>query len=192
MDIWNDTRAPAVITSIANDKSNWQLYMAQIPSRFGLDEKATYLGFRALGMTPRQAMDVIGQDEALLKIWWEEDPELLEFESNYLIELQRYVGPEVIRLGFLRNMTMFIFQDQMTIKKSLGSGMNNLTQREYDYMKYTRRFYGMDSLVNLDKALNPDKHRETKIVLQLGGGGPKYNVIDPDEVEAEGQFEVEG
>src|SRR5438046_1068788 len=100
-DIWNDTRLPA-LTGKAAETDNFQLILAQIPSRFGYDDKATYLGFRSIGMTPAQAMEVAcGGNLELLAIWQEEDPQSAAFETSYIVELQPFVGPEIVRLGFL-------------------------------------------------------------------------------------------
>jgi hypothetical protein len=152
--------------------------MAQIPALFGDSDKATYLGFRALGFRANQAMDLIGLPMTFLALWYEETPELREFEYEQLPALQKNISADIIRLQFLRNMTLFLFQDSRIVGKSM-QGLNELTNREYNYLRSNRRFYTNTELLNLQKAMEPEKHRTNTLVLNFGGQG--FKVVEDDD-----------
>ena len=148
-------------------QDNYDLVMAQIPGLFGDSEKATYLGFRALGLRPTQAMELLGLNLNVLELWREETPELDHFEYERLPELQSKISADIIRLQFLRNMTLFLFQDSRIVSKSLNQ-FDSMSPREFNYLRSIRRFYSNHDLLNLNKALEPEKHRSNTLVLSFG------------------------
>lgn len=156
---------------------NYDLVMAQIPSLFGDSDKATYLGFRALGIRPRQAMELLGLSMDTLEMWKQETPELEHFEYERLPELQSKINADIIRLQFMRNMTLFLFQDSRIISRSLNE-MESMTPREYTYLRGVRRFYSNADFLNLQKALEPEKHRANTLVLSFGNAA--FEVLEDD------------
>lgn len=142
--------------------------LSMIPSLFGISEKATYLSYRALGLTPVQALQIMDSTELQLEIWKETDPNFLEFESKNINRLQREISAEIIRLGFIKNMALFVAKDATILHKSLGD-LNGLTKREYDYLMKIRTHYTPGDLFNLEKALNPAKYKEN-VVISLSWG----------------------
>jgi hypothetical protein len=162
----------------AKEHGNYDLVMAQIPALFGDSDKATYLGFRALGFRARQALEFLGLELAILELWYEETPELKDFELERLGELQRNIGADIIRLQFLRNMTLFLFQDSRMVAKSLNE-FNEMSNREFNYLKANRRFYTSGEFLNLQKAMEPEKHRTNTLVLNFGGQG--FKVVEDDD-----------
>lgn len=163
-----------------NTDGNYDLLLSQIPAMFGDSEKATYLGFRALGFRKGQVLELMGLNEAVYKIWVEETPELEQFELDRLGQMQSRVNADIIRLQFMRNMTLFLFQDSRIMAKSL-SNFNELTNREYNYLRSIRRFYSNSDLLSLQKALEPEKHRNNTLVLSFGNS--MFEVVD-DEGQA--------
>lgn len=165
-----------------SDKAKLDLILSQIPSLFttGDSVKALYLGFRSVGLTPPQALKVLDLPIRMLDAWKVECPEILEFELRYLPDLQRRVGAEIIRNQFMRNMTLFMFQDSLTVTKSLG-GMEELTNREFKYLVAMRRFYSNHDFLNLNKALEPEKHRNNVVVL--GFGNKMFEVVEDEDGE---------
>lgn len=153
---------------------DWDLVMAQIPGLFGDSDKATYLGFRALGIRPHQALELMSLHPDTLLQWREETPELEMFEYARLPELQSKLSADIIRLQFMRNMTLFLFQDSRVISKSLQE-FETMSAREYNYLRGIRRFYSNQDYLTLLKAIEPEKHRNNVVVLSFG----------------EGQFEIE-
>lgn len=182
MTIWQDAKAVDTLESIIESGERLDLVLAQIPALFGTDDKATYLGFRAVGLTPAQAMDVLGYDMQVLEEWQADSPAFLQFEADHLWELQSRVGADIVRMGFLRNMTMFMFKDQQTIRKLL-TDQEGMSEREFTYAKSIRRLYSTHDLLALQKAVQPEKHRNNTLVLSFGGQG--YEIIDgdPDSME---------
>lgn len=179
--IWENQGLADPINAIierAKEHGNYDLVMAQIPALFGDSDKATYLGFRALGFRANQAMDLIGLPMKFLDLWYEETPELREFEYEQLPALQKNISADIIRLQFLRNMTLFLFQDSRIVGKSL-QGLNELTNREYNYLRSNRRNYTNTELLNLQKAMEPEKHRTNTLVLNFGGQG--FKVVEDDD-----------
>lgn len=173
--IWDSQLAVDQLDVIMKNTDDLDLVMAQIPGIFGESPKATYLGFRAVGLTPIQAMQVMDEDLETLEEWYEDTPWMRVFEMEKLPELQSRVGADIVRLGFLRNMTMFLFQDQTILRKSF-SGLENMSSREYSYLKSSRRFYTTHDLLALEKAISPEKHRDQTLILSFGGRG--YEVIE--------------
>lgn len=180
--LWQRPEIVDELDTIIQQNDDLDLILAQIPSLFGTSEKATYLGFRAVGMNVKQALELLGYDNTQLEVWKEETPELVEFEYKYLGELQSKVSADIIRLGFLRNMTMFLLRDQLVIRKSVID-MEGMTPREFQYLRAVRRFYSTSDLLALGKAIEPEKHRNNTLVLSFGEN--HYQIVDgdPDSME---------
>lgn len=163
MNPWEQPRTVDLLDRFISDDSDLDQALALIPSLFGVSDKATYLGYRSLGFNSAEALQIMGLDEEELHIWESESPEFLQFESEHLYRLQSEVNTELIRLGFLRNMAMFVAKDASLIRKSLLN-FDNMSKREYDYMMSVRKHYTPNDLYNLDKALNPTKHQDNVII----------------------------
>lgn len=167
-----------IVEGYEQSRDNYELVLAQVPALFGESEKATYLGFRAVGLTPKQAMEVLGRPQEDLERWHEETPWMAEFERERLYDLQSKVGADIVRLSFLRNMTMFLFRDSTVIRKSLGN-MEGMTKREFDYLRTVRRFYSTSDLLNLERAVAPEKHRANTLVLNFGDNN-MFEVVEAE------------
>lgn len=180
--IWENAavrdRLDEIVAEYEETLDNYELVMAQIPGLFGESEKATYLGFRAVGLSSKQALEVLGLPQSVMEEWRKETPWMEKFEVEKLYELQGRVGAELVRLGFLRNMTMFLFRDSLVIRKSL-SDMENMTKREFDYLRTCRRFYSTSDLLNLERAVAPEKHRTNTLVLNFGDNN-MFEVVEAE------------
>jgi hypothetical protein len=148
-------------------RGNYDLILAQIPSLFGDSDKATYLGFRALGFRPNQVLEVMQLPSDQLELWYDDFPEMREFEKNYLWDLQRKINADIVRLQFMRNMVMFLMKDSLIIKQGMINS-EGMSQRDFEYFKTVRRFYDTGQLLNLEKAIAPEKHRSNSLVLNFG------------------------
>ena len=181
---------------ISGPDAKLDLVLSVIPGLFGTSDKATYLGFRAIGLTVDQALEILqlGPEDYLR--WCRQTPEFREFELNHLPILQSRVGADLIRLGFMRNMTMLLYRDQLSILRSIGpQGFEGLSEREFAYLRQIRRFYTTADLRSLQMAIEPDRHRANVLVLSFGNdrrfevledgyeGGPQVKLI-------EGQMDV--
>jgi len=166
--VWENPGVVDRLDEVISSADNLDLVMSQIPSLFGTSMKATYLGFRALGLTSGQALEILGYTERDLNTWRKETPAMLEFENQSLGELQARVGADIVRLGFLRNMGMFLLTDQQLIMKAQSQGIDSLSKREFTRHLSIRRFYGTHDLLALDKAVAPERHRDMAVTLSFG------------------------
>lgn len=178
LNVWKDTRIVDEFDDIINNQDNLDAVMAHIPSLFGTSFKATYLGFRALGFTPKQALQLLGQDESVIEVWQKETPEMVVFEYEKLPELQSKISADIIRLMWMRNATMFLFRDQQIIGESMA-GLDEMSSRDYQYFRTIRRMYSNNEMVALEKAISPERHRDQTIVLSFGN--KNYEIIDGDQ-----------
>lgn len=176
---WEDTRvADALDRFLAEETPDHEAVLAMLPSLFGVSDKATYLGYRALGFTPAQALQILELPEDQITYWKNTTPEFLQFEAEQLPVLQSTVSTELIRLGFLKNMAMFVAKDATLIRKSLAQ-FGELSKREFDYLMAVRKHYTPNDMYNLDKALNPTKHQDN-IVINLEWG--IHQASEPQQV----------
>lgn len=163
---------------ISGPNAKLDTVLAYIPGLFGTSNKATYLGFRAIGLTVDQALEVLQLKYPDYLRWCEQSPEFRDFELNNLPMLQSRVGADLIRLAFLRNMTMLMWKDQEVIMRSMGpGGLATLSDRDFTYFRQIRRFYTTTDLKSLQAAIEPEKHRANVLVLQIGNG-QKFEVVD--------------
>lgn len=154
-----DVRSPQAVEKLqfaCADESNLSAVIALIPSRFGFDDKATYLGLRAVAFTPEQALSVLGLTLRDLANWYDEDPEMEDFELQHLPRLQKTCGPAILRSTFMRNMMLYHMQDAMLLNKAL-TGLDDMSKREYDMHANRRSFYSAANLNSLESALDVTK-----------------------------------
>lgn len=174
---------------ISGPNAKLDTVLSVIPGLFGTSNKATYLGFRAIGLTVDQALLILQCDYSDYLRWCEQLPEFRDFELNHLPILQSRVGADLIRLAFLRNMTLFLFKDQEIVMKSLiPQGLQQMSEREFGYFRQIRRFYTTSDLKALQSAIEPEKHRANVLVLQFGDGR-KFEVLE-DGDEGQPQFQL--
>ena len=166
--VWENPGVVDRLDEVISSADNLDLVMSQIPSLFGTSMKATYLGFRALGLTSGQALEILGYTERDLNTWRKETPAMLEFENQSLGELQARVGADIVRLGFLRNMGMFLLTDQQLIMKAQSQGIDSLSKREFTRHLSIRRFYGTHDLLALDMFVGSGGHRDMAVTLSFG------------------------
>jgi hypothetical protein len=185
--IWEKPEIGDRLDEIIRADDNLDLVLAQIPSLFGDSDKATYLGFRALGLRPKQALELLDLPIGILEVWKEETPQFEEFEYKCLTELQKNINADIIRLQFLRNMTMFLFRDSLTIRRSL-TDFESMSNREAAYLRSVRRFYSNSDLLALEKAIAPEKHRNNTLVLSFGNN--VFQVEDSEDGEPPRMIEV--
>ena len=148
---------------IANSDGDFDLVLARIPSLFGISDKATYLAFRSLGLNTIQALGVMGLPEEYIDYWKNTDPNFLEWELRNLRALQSTLSIDITKLNFLRNMALFTAKDASIIRRSI-TDLNGLSKLEFDYLMKVRTHYTPADLLALEKALEPEKHRENVVI----------------------------
>ena len=158
---------------------------------FDNPRKTDYLGYRACGFHVHAACDLVPIMYKTVVGWRKSDSRFAEFESNRLYELQKSIGPDLLRLEFLRNFKLVLIADNKVLNKAALLGVNvgavhvdgngneavvraGLTEREYDYLKVARKNYSPQDLLALHRALEPesveeDKGMYGKVVVVLNG-----------------------
>ena len=168
MNIWEQPQVADQLDQYLSNPDDMDTTLSMVPSLFGISDKATYLGFRSLGLTAQQSLEVMGLPEDYLEIWTE-DPYFFDFEYKNLGRLQKHASTEIIRLGFLKNMALFVAKDAKIIRESLTRGLDALSQREFKYLVSVRSHYTPSDMYSLEKALNPEAHKDN-VVINLSWG----------------------
>lgn len=174
-----------IMDLVLSRETDMNKIMAKLPSLFGVSPKASYLAYRAMGLDSREALEIVGLDDLDLAFWRESDSRFLEFEYDKLIDLQEVIGPELIRLGFMRNMAMFVSKDAQILKKS--GDLLSLNKREFDYLMKIRSHYTPNDLVAIERAMG--RQEESKVTIQLNWGPHQQHLI---EGAVEGEFKLLG
>lgn len=157
--------------------------------------KADYLGYRACGFSVRTACDLVPVAYKTVLGWRKSDPDFAEFESNRLYELQKNIGPDILRLEFLRNFKLALKGDHEVLRKAALLGLDHgvvtmvdgeevaqlgLTNREFEYLKTIRKHYGPQDLLALHKALEPEAEPQDEGML-----GRVVVIVNNEIVEGE-------
>lgn len=165
------------------------LALSMIPTQFGSSEKATYLGFRAVGLTSSQALKCLHLTAADHERWMAETPNLAKYENELLPELQARCPQEIIRLGFMRNMAKFILLDGRAIDQA-HNDMAAMSDNEFAYLKTARRHYTAKQFLDLERAVHPEKHQSQTLVLNFSNA-LGFELSDEEErvsFDADGQI----
>ena len=181
MDVWEKEGVVDQLDQFLTNPEEVDTALSMIPSLFGISDKATYLGFRSLGFSPSQVLRVMGLDEDYLEYWRDTDPAFIEFEFRNLRKLQQECSTEILRLEFLKNMTMLVAKDSQIIRLA-SLDLDSLTKREYDYLTKVRAHYTPNDLLALEKALSPEKHK-SNIVINLQWNNSITQPLNIDQEE---------
>ena len=168
-------------------EADFDLIKSRIPSLFGVSDKATYLAYRSLGLKPSQALQAMEYTEDLLEEWKVTDPDFLIWESTYITRLQNTLATDMVTLGFMRNMAMFVAMDSVLIRKA-SIGQDLLDKREHDYLLKIRGQYGAGELLSLQKVLHPGLHEDNINITLSFGDQPMIEGVQSKYV-VEGQVE---
>ena len=174
-------------------EADFKIIVSRIPPLVGpgRSQKANYLGARSIGCTETEACEIAGVAVSKLMQWRRNDI-FYTLETEYLPELQKTASADLTRLSFLRNMTLLYMQDYKVIRKS-QEGVDFLSDREYDYLKLARRHYTNSELLNLEKAIAPDEHKDSIVInLSWGEANPvieatqaTYKLLEPGDTDVE-------
>ncbi len=176
------------LDEIIRRKDGLDLALGVLPSLFGTSEKATYLGFRAVGLGHKDSLIVGEWSQQRYDTWCEEFPEFESYCNERIHELQAHHSAEVVRLQFMRNMSLFLLLDHRMLRMA-HTDFNSMSESQAAYLRTARRHYTPKMMHELDIALEPDKHRSQTIVLQFGNNTPMYEVIE-GEAEVIGQRQL--
>ncbi len=114
------------------------------------DAKARYLGFRACGLSPREATHMVHFGHSWLSKC-RRDPKFLDIE-NRIPEIRRELAKEYTEIDFYRNFRLVMEKDYRVLQKSLGMAKddagNTLGMTPYDqqYLLKMRANYSPQQL----------------------------------------------
>lgn len=150
---------------------------SRIPVFAGDDKKMEYLSYRSLGFSAKAACSLADVKLETVRTWRNQDPTFKKFEGEKLTELQKTAGKDLVELTFKRNMFLLLDQDFQVINKAHKTEFTDLSAREWEYYKAIRKHYTPQDLLALEKALNPDEHKDNiNYVVNL-----TWNTGDPSE-----------
>lgn len=168
---------------------------ARIPT-FDNELKVQYLKYRAVGFSFRESCHMAEVKASVVMEWRRKDKEFKAFEFERINDMQKYAAKELLELEFRRNALMFMRKDGRIINKSMNEydngtggftdGIENLTEREYDYLKAIRKHYTPDQMLQLSKALEPERHSDNTIVVLEWTGRPNDEALSEGDAEAQG------
>jgi len=101
------------------------------------DNKAKYLGYRAISFTSKEAARLVGVRLSAVSNW-RENPEFAAAEK-YVFENRRAIADEFIEAEFKRNFGLVLVKDRQIIEKSLNGGLES--KAENDYLLKMRQYY---------------------------------------------------
>jgi hypothetical protein len=126
------------------------------------DNKARFLSYRSCGLSPREAIHLMGLAPSTIS-FWRTDAKFVELESK-IPELQDKLAKDYIKLEFFRNFRLVLEQDYRILKKvltrkqmsvTLPNGTEDeipipLSTQEHDYLMKMRGQYTPQQLQVLE------------------------------------------
>jgi hypothetical protein len=119
------------------------------------DYKALFLGYRACGLSPMEAMKIIGITKGAVSQWRHNDPIFASLEQR-LPEIRKELSKEYIEIEFFRNFRLALEQDYRILKKALNPERDEegnvipMTRQEHDYLVKLRSQYNPQQLQILE------------------------------------------
>ena len=102
------------------------------------DERALYFGYRASGMSVREALHLIQRSKPWLSLQ-RHDPKFVDLESR-IPEFRRELSKEYIEIEFFRNFRLVLEKDHQVLQKSLDKN-EGLSKFEHEYLLKLRTQY---------------------------------------------------
>ena len=177
-DVFEDLEtADRFLEVLESERNDWSKVIAQIPGLFGSSKRATFLSYRAIGLTERQVCSIMELSRSTPSIW-RKNQYFKDFEYNHLYELQSTISTRLIHLGFVRNMIQLLVKDSALIRKAFtDDGLMEMTDREFALYKHIRGQYTASELLSIEKALAPEKHKENLIINLTWNNGEQIETV---------------
>jgi hypothetical protein len=131
------------------------------------DNRAKYLGLRASGFTPKEAVKLIGLTGAALSAW-RKDAEFTVLEKR-LPEFRKQLALEYATLEFYRTFRLITTKDADVIKRDLDG--EELSEEDHKYLLKMRSFYTpqqMQVLAAMATGESGDNFNFTDLVKDMG------------------------
>ncbi len=115
--------------------------------------------------------------------WLVETPDLARYTNELLPKLQRDVANEIIRLGFMRNMSYFWFLDYKILREASEHGIGALNKNKFEYLLSARKYYTPAQMKDLGNALEPERFQKQQVInLSFGAQQNVYEIREGDQV----------
>ena len=125
------------------------------------DSRALYLGYRASGLSVREALNLINRSKQWLS-WQRLDTEFAELERK-IPEFRRELSKEYIEIEFFRNFRLVLEKDHQVLQKALSVGKKDkegeviyLTKQEHEYLIKLRTQYSPAQIQILEAVAGND------------------------------------
>ena len=139
------------------------------------DDRARWLGYRACGMSVREALKLVGKSKATLSYWRhnEVDGEIFSDLEIRIPEFRKELSKEYVEIEFFRNFRLALEKDYRILMKSLEKD-KVLDKQEQEY------------LIKLRSQYTPQQLQILEAIVSDGGGGwnfAKWVSQNPDIVQ---------
>lgn len=182
----SDDTYDALTEILAQEQDNYQLAMARIPGLFGESQKATWLMYRSIGLAEDQVAELMQIRPSIAAHWRRTDEHFLKFETLHLRKLQKEYSADMVRLGFLQNLTLLVAYDTRLMRKA-WKDVEKLTSREFETFARIRSTYNPTQLLQLEKTINPNAHPDG--VIHVTWSSPERDIplelSAPEAIEGE-------
>jgi len=166
------------------------------------DEKAMFLGYRASGLSVREALQMVNRGKSWLS-WIRTDARFADLEGR-IPEFRKTLAKEYIELEFYRNFRLALEKDYQVLKKSISKEPDEdgklhttvLSRQEHEYLIKLRSQYTPAQIQILEAVVTGSNGgfdfakfvSENPDIVQLSRTTETMTVVNKkveDEVEAE-------
>ncbi len=118
------------------------------------DDRAKFLGYRACGMSIREALQLVGKSKPTLS-FWRKDPIFVETE-NRIPEYRKELSKEYVEIEFFRNFRLALEKDYRILTRALNPPKDAqgfeipMTKQDHDYLIKMRSQYSPQQLQVLE------------------------------------------
>lgn len=125
---------------------------------FDTPQKQEFLFYRACYFNIVECFQLARINRSLFRQWMNTDPDFAYWYKNKLFEIQKHVGPKLVKLQFIRNMTLSLRVDSEILQTAAFDGVEGLTEREADILDKAQSRYKAADLAALVRALDEEDH----------------------------------
>ena len=118
------------------------------------DDRARFLGYRACGMSLREALQLVGKSKATLSAW-RHDPLFVDLETR-IQEFRKELSKEYVEIEFFRNFRLALEKDYRILKASLNPKKDDagnavpMSRQDHEYLIKLRSQYNPQQLQILE------------------------------------------
>lgn len=120
-------------------------------------KKSEYLFWRALYFNRQECLQLAKVSSGELREWLRSDREFRLWYKEKILDVQRFVGPKLVKLQFIRNMGLSMKIDYDLLKRVALEGSGGLSKSEDNWARDAAGRYKSSDLVAMMKALEENE-----------------------------------